>query len=135
MKIIHTFTDRQIQDLHDLYQEEWWTTGRSITDTRKCIEGSQVCIGLIDDGGCLQGFARVLTDYVFKALIFDVIVTRDQRGSGLGGMLVSLIRNHEQLRRVKHFELYCLPEMFGFYRKHGFSSDLGPIRLMRLANA
>ena len=135
MKVIYTFTDNQIQELHTLYQQEWWTKDRSITDTKKCIGGSQICIGLIDDSGLLQGFARVLTDYIFKAIIFDLIVAKKQRGTGLGNYLVSLIKNHKGLQRVKHFELYCLPEMFDFYEKHGFSSDVGKIKLMRLENA
>ena len=135
MKVIHAFTDNQIHALHALYQQEWWTKGRSLMDTKKCIEGSQVCIGLIDDNDSLQGFARVLTDYIFKALIFDLIVAKEQRGKGLGDYLMSLIRNHQELKHVKHFELYCLPELFGFYEKHGFSKDVDDIRLMRLENA
>ena len=82
----------------------------------------------------LQGFARVLTDYVFKAFIFDVIVAENRRGSGLGKTLVSLVLNHEKLRSVKQFELYCLPEMSGFYEQLGFSSDVDQVELMRSVN-
>lgn len=135
MKVIHTFTDNQIQELHALYQQEWWTKGRSLLETKKCIEGSQICIGIIDDNRSLQGFARIVTDYIFKAFIFDLIVAQSQRGMGLGNTLVSLIRLHQDLKHVKHFELYCLPEMFGFYEKHGFSKEVGEIKLMRLENA
>jgi predicted GNAT family N-acyltransferase len=81
------------------------------------------------------GFSRVLTDYIFKALIFDVIVSEDKRGQGLGHQLLSLIKNHGQLKSVKHFELYCVPEMFAFYEKHGFTTNIGEIKLMRLVNA
>lgn len=135
MEIIYTFTDEQVQELHALYQQEWWTDKRSITDTKKCINGSQLCIGLVDDNGSLQGFARVLTDYIFKALIFDFIVAKEQRGSGAGNKLISIIKNNPQLQDVKHFELYCLPEIFNFYEKHGFSTDVGNIQLMRCKNA
>ena len=134
MKAIYAFTDNQIHAIHALYQKEWWTKGRSLLETKKCIEGSQICIGLIDDNGSLQGFARILTDYTFKAFIFDLIVSESHRGMGLGNTLVSLIRNHQDLKHVKHFELYCLPEMFSFYEKHGFSEDVGDIKLMRLEN-
>ena len=135
MEIIYTFTVKQVQELHALYQQEWWTDKRSITETQKCIDGSQLCIGLVDDNGSLQGFARVLTDYIFKALIFDLIVTKEQRGSGVANKLISIIKNHPQLKDVKHFELYCLPEIFNFYEKHGFSTDVGDIQLMRCKNA
>jgi hypothetical protein len=133
--VIDTFTDGQIRQLHALYQDEWWTQGRTLQETKKCVECSQICLGLIDGGGALQGFARVVTDYVFKALILDVIVAGNRRGTGLGKKLVSLVLNHDALRPVKHVELYCLPEMSGFYKRLGFSSDVGRIGLMRLESS
>lgn len=134
LQVIDTLTDDQCRQLHALYQQEWWTRGRSLADTRKCIEDSQIRIGLIDDSGSLQGFARVLTDNVFKAIVFDVIVASNRRGSGLGKALISLVLNHPKLRSVKHVELYCLPKMSGFYEKLGFSRDVGQVELMRLDN-
>lgn len=135
MEIIYTFNDEQAQELHALYQQERWTESRTLEDTKKCIEGSQLCIGLIDSGGTLQGFVRVLTDFIFKALIFDLIVTKEQRGTGVGKKLISFVKSHSQLQNVKHFELYCLPEVFSFYEKHGFSIDVGNIKLMRCKKA
>jgi len=41
------------------------------------------------------------------------------------------IVEHPDLRAVRHFELYCLPELRGFYERWGFSSDVGGIVLMR----
>ena len=134
MEIINTFNDKQVRQLHALYQQEWWSAQRSLADTKRCIEGSQFCIGLIDDSGTLQGFARVLTDYIFKALIFDLIVTKPQRNTGIGNKVISTIKNHPQLQEVQHFELYCLPEIFSFYEKHGFSGEVGDIKLMRCEN-
>ena len=125
MKVIYELNEQQIKDLHELYQREWWTKGRSLIDTKACVEGSQICIGVVDASGRLQGFSRVLTDYTFKALIFDLIVSERQRGTGLGDKLMEFIMNHEQLRPVKHFELYCLPELYAFYENFGFSPDVG----------
>jgi len=103
-------------------------------ETTSCVKGSQICLGLVDEHNTLQGFARVLTDYTFKALIFDLIVADTYRNKGLGNQLMSLIKNHPDLRNVKHFELYCLPDMFDFYEKHGFTSDVGDIKLLRHNN-
>ena len=134
MNIIYDLSEKHIVQLHSLFQEEWWTKNRSLADTRSCVVGSQIRIGLVSEKDELLGFARVLTDYTFKAFIFDVIVAKKERGKGLGNQLLSLIRNHEKVRQVKHFELYCLPEMFSFYEKRGFTTDIGKIRLMRLIN-
>lgn len=134
MQIVYTLTDDQIQDLHQLYQQEWWTEKRLLEETRACVQGSQICIGIVDENKKLIGFARVLTDYTFKALIFDVIVCESSKGLKLGHRLMELIRGHRELSNVKHFELYCLPEMFEFYRRYGFSEDVGDIKLMRCIN-
>ena len=130
-RIVYGLDEPHIQQLHALYQNEWWTKGRTLEDTRKCVNHSQICIGLLNEHQDLIGFARVLTDFTFKALIFDVIVASEHRNKGLGDQLVSLILNHQQLRDVRSFELYCLPEMIPFYVRYGFSDDVGLIKLMR----
>ena len=134
MDVIYTLNENHINQLHDLYQHEWWTKSRTLDDTKICVKHSQICIGLIDDQHNLIGFCRIITDYIFKAFIFDVIVQPDMRGAGLGDTLISLVKNHEHLRDVKHIELYCLPDMVDFYTKHGFTSDTGNMQLMRYIN-
>lgn len=134
MTVIYNLSENHVAQLHALYQQEWWTNSRTLEETKKCVAGSQICIGLVSPNDELIGFARVLTDFTFKALIFDVIVRKDQRKTGLGDKLIFLIKSHEKLQEVKHFELYCLPEMFEFYAKHGFTTSTGDIRLMRFSN-
>lgn len=134
MEIIYQLREHHIAQLHQLYQLEWWTRERTLDETRRCVAGSQICIGMTDNNNDLAGFTRVLTDYTFKALIFDVIVRHDRRGNHLGDTLISLVKEHEKLQDVKHFELYCLPDMHAFYTRHGFSTQVGDIRLMRLIN-
>ena len=86
---------------------------------------------MLDKNNELQAFARVLTDYVFKAVVFDVIVSEKYRGQGLGKELMRLVQNHVELQDVKHFELYCLPEMVGFYKELGFTDELENLVFMR----
>ena len=69
MNIIHELSKKHIEQLHALYQAEWWTRDRSLGDTTKCVSGSQVCIGITSENDDLIGFARVLTDFTFKAFI------------------------------------------------------------------
>ena len=93
-----------------------------------------MCIGILDHGDKLIGFTRIITDFIYKAIIFDVIVSAEHRGDGLGQKLMGLVKNHENLKKVKHFELYCLPDMESFYESFGFSTDVGGIKLMRCIN-
>ena len=131
MDVIYQLNSQQIKELHVLYQNEWWTKGRTLKETQQSVSGSQICIAIIDNNNSIIGFARVLTDYIFKALIFDVIVSPEQRKTGLGDRLIGLVKNHSKLYCVKSFELYCLPELEFFYKKHGFTSDVGNIKLLR----
>lgn len=134
MKIepISQLTQTQIADLHHLYQVNWWAKDRALTDVQKMLRHSNVVIGYAEvETGKLVAFARVLTDYVYKALIFDVIVAEDYQQQGLGRALMDAILNHPDLKSVKHFELYCLPEMMPFYHKWGFTNELGALCFMR----
>ncbi len=131
MKAIYELSEKHLHQLCALYQNEWWTKGRTFEETVQGVKGSQICVGLVDDSEDLQGFVRVLTDFTFKALILDVIVSEPFRECGLGRTLVGLIQGHSALAQVKHFELYCLPELVPFYERYGFSTDVGGIKLMR----
>ncbi len=130
MQLIHQLSEQQIHQLHRLYQNEYWSKGRSLEDTICCVKGTSMLFGLVE-GDDLVAFARVMTDYVFKAFIFDVIVSEKLRTQGLGKQIIESILGHSALQKVKHIELYCLPELFGFYSQFGFSHDLGAMQLMR----
>ena len=130
---IDTLNESQMADLQALFKAEWWTRGRELAAIRRMLDHSDIIFAYCDpQSGRLVAFARVLTDRVYKALIFDVIVAESQRGTGLGRALMERIVNHPQLQSVQHFELYCLPEMVPFYEKWGFSSELGQLNFMRL---
>jgi len=122
----------QIEELHQMYQAEWWSRGRKLNDVRRVVEHSDLVFAFCDpETGRLAAFARVLTDYVYKAMVFDVIVDRAHRGSGLGRMLLDAITSHPALLFVENIELYCRPELVPFYEKWGFTADLSQLRFMR----
>tara|TARA_R110002153_G_scaffold203719_1_gene356632 strand:- start:1616 stop:2020 length:405 start_codon:yes stop_codon:yes gene_type:complete len=133
MTIIYNFSDNHIEQLSQMYKDVGWGE-RSTDEILKCLAGSQVCIGILDENNHLIGFTRVISDFIYKAIIFDVMVGAKYRGSGLGKELIGIVKNHEKLKNVKHLELYCLPELEDFYSHLGFSTDLDGIRLMRFNN-
>ena len=125
-------SERHVNELHILYQSEWWTRGRTLDDVKTMLESSNRIFALCDtSNGRLVAFARVLTDGVFKAFIFDVIVAADVRNEGLGRRLIEAIADCPDLKDVRHFELYCLPELVPFYQKMGFFTDVSGVCLMR----
>jgi GNAT superfamily N-acetyltransferase len=131
-RVLTQFSERQIQELYTLYQGEWWTRGRRVGDITTMLEHSNFVFALSDvSDDRLVAFARVLTDMVFKAFIFDLIVAPDRRDEGLGRRLIENILHHPDIKKVKHIELYCLPELVPFYEKLGFSTDVSGVSLMR----
>lgn len=127
-------TEAQVHELVALYQEEWWTKGRELEDVRRMLEQTDIVVAFCErESRRLVAFARVLTDGVYKALIFDVIVAGSHRDHGLGRALMDALLEHPGLKTVRHLELYCLPELIPFYRRWGFTDELGELRFLRRA--
>ena len=130
-EIISNLTAAQIEDLCVMYEQEWWSKGRQKTDVTKMLENSDVIIALCHARSkVLVAFARIITDYVYRGFILDVIVQSSYRGQGLGKSLIEVIVNHPHLKEVETLILFCQPEMVEFYQKWGFIEAKADISLM-----
>ena len=130
-RIIETLTESQVSDLMDLYKNEFWCDKRTREDVVKMLASTDVTIGLVDEGDRLIGFTRVITDFVYRAMIFDVIVKPTHRKTGLGTVLMDAVLNHPELQAVESLALNCLPNMMPFYERWGFTDDVGEMKFMR----
>ena len=130
-RIVETVTESQVSDLMDLYKNEFWSDKRTQEDVVKMLASTDVIIGLVDECDRLIGITRVLTDFVYRAMIFDVIIKPTHRKMGLGAKLMDAVLNHPRLQTVEHFYLNCLPNMMPFYERWGFSDDVGEIKFLR----
>lgn len=132
MHLIHQLSDSQIADLHQLYQTTWWSKGRELADIRRMLAHSDHLFGLCEPTTeRLVAFARVLSDSVYRALIFDVIVDEAFRGQGLGRQLMDAVVSDPALQGLERLSLICTPEMVPFYEQWGFSCGELDLRLMR----
>ncbi|HWB02600.1 MAG TPA: GNAT family N-acetyltransferase [Verrucomicrobiales bacterium] len=121
---IQTLTEEHALQLHALYQGEWWSHGRTLAEVHRLLAGDSRLFALCNGaGGPLLAFARVLTDGVFKAFIFDVIVHPDHRGKGLGRNLMYRILEDSVISQVRHIELYCRTDRISYYRELGFTDE------------
>ncbi|WP_432891320.1 GNAT family N-acetyltransferase [Kribbella sp. CA-245084] len=120
----------RIQELTDLMRTAWWMSDRSPAEVTRLLEHSDI-VTTASLADRLVGFARVLTDYTHLALVLDVIVDESQRGSGLGAALLDAVVNHPKLADVRSLELVCQPELIPFYRRWGFTDQVGGSTLMR----
>jgi predicted GNAT family N-acyltransferase len=132
-RFVEQIDDRLRGELMELYRHEWWTKQRREDDVTRMLLHTDLVVGACTDpGDRLVGFTRVLTDRVYKALIFDVIVAQAHRGTGLGRRLSQYVLDHPTLAQVAHVELYCTPELVAFYEQWGFSRPGPEVNLMRL---
>jgi predicted GNAT family N-acyltransferase len=129
-QIIDHLTENQIVELVDLYKNEFWSKKRTYQDVSKMLAASDIIIALVDESKQLIGFTRILTDFVYRATVYDVIIKPTHRKMGLGAKLIDAVINHPQLQEVEQIALYCLPEMIPFYQRWGFTNEVGKIQLM-----
>lgn len=117
----YVFRDTRKINLEKLvqhYKYGWWSKYRKKKDVKKMLANTDMAFSLWDDKK-LIGFARVLTDYVFRATIWDVIIHPDYQGEGLGKLIMQKILNHPELKKVPHFWLVTL-DKHKFYKKLGW---------------
>ncbi len=132
-KMIEQLDENHLPQIFELYQNEWWTKTRSKEDISSLLRNTTFVFGLIDESNDnLVGFTRVLSDLLFKAIIFDVIVKPDYRGHHLGAKLIQHVINHPQIRDIESIELYCLEGLRLFYEQFGFESVNAKFHFMRL---
>ncbi len=131
--IVEKLNENQLMELQDLFKNEWWTQHRELPEIRKMVDNSSVVIGLINnETEELIGFARVITDSIYRAFIFDVMAKESFRNNGIGTILMNYILEHPLVREVDRLELYCPDRLVGYYEKFDFSTDVNGSNLMRL---
>jgi GNAT superfamily N-acetyltransferase len=133
-EIVEEVESDHVPQLVNLFASAWWAAQRTETEVRQMLTGSDVVVSVMHrQSGRLVGFTRALTDGVYVAVVLDVIVEPDARGSGLGALLLDAIIGHPRLAGVRSIELVCQPDLMPFYRRWGFTEQVGRSRLMRRA--
>ena len=102
-----------------LFEQTDWARGRTLEDTERMLAHTDLTITAWD-GERLVGFGRVLTDFVFRASIWDVIVDQTYHDRDIGKGIINRILAHPSLMRVELFWL-CTRRYQGFYASLGFS--------------
>ncbi|HEV8481230.1 MAG TPA: GNAT family N-acetyltransferase [Candidatus Eisenbacteria bacterium] len=122
----------RFEDLMALLRSAWWSNARTSEDVRRLIAGPSLFFFACERAsGRLVAMARALSDGVYKAMVFDVIVLPEHQGQGLGCLVMEELLGHPAVRAAQHVELYCLPELEPFYERWGFTAEIGGVRLIR----
>lgn len=85
---------------------------------QKAFENSAKVI-FIYHGDILIGCGRLLSDYSYQSVIYDVAVDIDSQGKGIGKMIVRLLLEGEEDKNVL---LYATPGKEEFYHRFGFKT-------------
>lgn len=116
-----------LEQLRRLYAFAPWSKGREADEIKRMIENTDYVFS-VWEGKTLVGIARILTDKVYRATLWDVIVHPEHQGQGVGESLMRAILSHPVLSRVEKFWLNTRDKQ-SFYERFGFvRSDQGMVR-------
>ena len=127
MVVIREGRDLDIRQMLDLYQFAPWAAGRTPEGIKIMLENTDYVFSAWEEDRLL-GFARVLTDRIYRATLWDIVVHPDDQGQGVGEALMKEILSHPVLSRVQKFWLNTRDKQ-NFYERFGFiRSDKGMFR-------
>lgn len=114
----YQFTTRiDLDDLQRLFSQTDWTTTRTREALAVMLTNSLVCLAVWDDER-LVGFARAVTDDLYRAFLEDVVVDEAYRGQGIGAEMMRLLL--VRLAHVEEITLNCHDDLIPFYERLGF---------------
>lgn len=105
------------------WADETQTTDDMIDNFNKPFINSTLVISAWD-GNMLIGCVRVLSDQMFRSVIFDLAVLPEYQGKGIG---TELVRRCTEAYPNSEWLLETIPERVGFYEKIGFTSNNNPM--------
>jgi len=117
------------ESIHELYYFTKWGRSRSIESIERMLDGSSICFSVRHEAK-LVAFCRMLTDFVFRASLWDVLVHPDHQGRGLGSALLDYALNHPAVRKIPLIITYT-SDLAPFLARHGFRQDEGARMLLR----
>jgi predicted GNAT family N-acyltransferase len=129
-QVVNQLDETQISELVELYKNEFWSHNRTYQGVVKMLAASDIIIALVNEKKELIAFCRILTDFVYRGVLYDVIVKPSYRKMGFGAKLLDEVVNHPQLKEVENMALFCLPEMIPFYQQWGFTNEVVNLELM-----
>jgi len=110
---------RGINKLQKLLNEHtFWAINRNKSQLRKMLLKSSIAISVWKNQK-LVGFGRGTSDEIFRAVLWDVVISNDHQGSGLGRILVDALLNSSEIKNVEKVYLMTT-NCVEFYKQIGF---------------
>ena len=106
----------ELQELLEVYQSVGWMK-HDEEIIRTVFKASTHKVFAVTEGRII-GFARALSDGVFNAAIYDVVVHKDHQGKGIARLLLEKLL--DELKHVSCIHLISTTGNTAFYEKCGF---------------
>ena len=87
-----------------LNKNAFWAKNRSINELRKSLANSDAIISLWN-GNEIVGFGRALSDGIFRAVLWDIVIDKNHQGKGYGKLIVNNLLNSRKLKNTKKIYL------------------------------
>ena len=115
IKISSDFANANLDEMREVYASVGWTkhTNEII---RQVFETSNVIV-LVTVNGKIIGFGRAMTDGVFNAAVYDVVVHQDFQRQGIAKKIMEFLL--DKLSNVSCVHLISTTDNEAFYRKLG----------------
>ncbi|GCE64750.1 N-acetyltransferase [cyanobiont of Ornithocercus magnificus] len=97
-----------------------WASGRSTQQLRRLLAGSTAVVSLWQ-GKRLVGFGRAISDGIYRAVLWDIVVVGDLQRRGLGRRIVEALIAAPAVRDAERVYLMTTNSA-GFYKQLGFLS-------------
>ncbi|QHW37445.1 GNAT family N-acetyltransferase [Staphylococcus ursi] len=117
IKLVNTFDDSYLDSIYKTYQSVDWRNHNK--DNIRSILKNSTHIVLAIYNNEVIGLGRSLSDGIFNAAIYDVIVNPEYQNLKLGSRIVKDLL--EQIGDVSCIHLISTSGKLDFYRKQGFS--------------
>ena len=117
------------EELANLYRFTRWGRSRSLEDIARMLEGTSMCFSVRHDGH-LVAFCRILTDFVYRGSLWDIMVHPDHQGKKVGTALLEYALEHPAIRNIPLLITYT-SELASFLSPHGFAPREGAMMLLR----
>lgn len=117
------------EDLQCLYAFTMWGRSRSAEQIGRMLDGTSICFSVRYEEK-LVAFCRMITDFVFRGSLWDILVHPDHQGKGLGSRLLDYALEHPAVRDIPLIVTYT-SEHADFMSKLGFEQRQGLMVLQR----
>ena len=99
-------------------QNTLWAQDRTIKQIKQMLENSNVIITVWKNNN-LVGFGRATTDQVYRAVLWDIVVSQDLQRVGLGKIIVEELLKDKKINSTERVYLMTTNSE-EFYKQLGF---------------